>query len=82
MRNLTRAWRRVEKEPHSFLDPAYIRRLTNEYRWAHTVRPAPPYIHRFPVKTDQYKFIFIDFGIVEHNFNIFVSTDEFKNPDE
>jgi hypothetical protein len=25
-----------------FRDPAYIRRLTDEYRRSHTVRPAPP----------------------------------------
>jgi hypothetical protein len=40
------------------------------------------YIHRFSVKTDEYKFIFVDFMTDEYNLNIFVSTDEFKNSDE
>jgi hypothetical protein len=48
MKNLTFAWRREEKETHSFLDPAYIHRfihrLTDEYRQARTVSPTPPYI--------------------------------------
>jgi hypothetical protein len=30
-----------EKGNVSFPDPAYIRQLTDEYRWARTVRPAP-----------------------------------------
>jgi hypothetical protein len=71
-----------EKGNASFPDPVYIRQLTNEYRRACTVRPVPPYFCRFPVKTNEYKFIFIGFGTDEYNLNIFVGTDEFKNPNE
>jgi hypothetical protein len=45
MKNLTHVQRREEKETHPFLDPAYIHRLTAEYRRARTVWPMPPYIH-------------------------------------
>jgi hypothetical protein len=65
-----------------FSDPVYFHRLTDEYRWVHTVRPAPLYIHRFSVKIDEYKFIFIDFRTDEYNLNIFGGTDEFKNPNK
>jgi hypothetical protein len=46
--------------------------------WAYTLRPVPPYIGRFLIKTDEYKFIFVGFRINEYNLNIFVGTDEFK----
>jgi hypothetical protein len=46
------------------------------------VKPNGPYIHRFLVKTDEYKFIFTGFGTNEYNLNIFIVTDKFKNPDE
>jgi hypothetical protein len=46
--------------------------------WAYTLRPAPPYIRRFLIKTVEYKFIFVSFRINEYNLNIFVGTDEFK----
>jgi hypothetical protein len=36
-----------------------------------------PYIHQCLVQTDEYNFIFIDFGTDEYNLNIFVGTDEF-----
>jgi hypothetical protein len=49
---------------------------------ARTVRPTPAYIYRFPIKTNEYKFIFIGFETDEYNLNIFIGTDEFKNPDE
>jgi hypothetical protein len=51
-------------------------------RRTRTVKLAPPYIHQFLVNTDEYKFIFIGFGTDEYNLNIFIDTDEFKNPDE
>jgi hypothetical protein len=43
-------------------------RLTDEYRRARTIRLHPH--------------IFIDFRTDEYDLNIFVGTDEFKNPDE
>jgi hypothetical protein len=70
MKNLTHTRKRAEKETRPFFDPAYICLLTDKYRRACNINPAPPYIHRFPVKTDEY------------NLNIFVSTNEFKNLDE
>jgi hypothetical protein len=71
-----------EKGNVSFPDPAYIRQLPDEYRWACTVRPAPPYTCRFSVKTNEYKFIFIGFETDEYNLNIFIGTNEFKNSDK
>jgi hypothetical protein len=40
------------------------------------------YIRRCLTQTDEYKFIFINFRIVEYNLNIFIGTDEFKKNDE
>jgi hypothetical protein len=44
------------------------------------IKSDSPYIHRFPVKIDEYKFIFVGFD--EYNLNMFIGTNEFKNPDE
>jgi hypothetical protein len=72
---------------HFQIQPIFI---GYEYRRARTVRPASSYIYRFPVKideykfifigfeTDKYKFIFIRFKINEYNLNIFIGIDEFK----
>jgi hypothetical protein len=49
---------------------------------SHLLKLDGPYIHRCLVKTDEYKFIFIGFGTDEYNLNIFIGTDEFKNPNE
>jgi hypothetical protein len=46
------------------------------------VKPDDPYIRWFPVKTDEYKFIFIDFRTDEYNLNIFIGTNKFKNSDK
>jgi hypothetical protein len=65
-----------------FISRLYSSVNQQKYRWAHTIISAPPYICRFSLKTDEYKFIFVGFGTGEYNLNIFVGTDEFKNPDE
>jgi hypothetical protein len=44
------------------------------------VKSDDPYIHWCPIKTNEYKFIFISFGTDEYNLNIFI--DEFKNSDK
>jgi hypothetical protein len=75
MKKLNASAKKGERGNVSFPDPAI-----DEYRRVRTVRHVPPYIHRFPVKTDEYKFIFISFGTDEYNLNIFV--DEFKNLDK
>jgi hypothetical protein len=59
-----------EKEMRSFLDPTYIRQLRRTW----IVRLVFPYIRRFPVNTDENKFIFANFGIKLYNLNIFVDT--------
>jgi hypothetical protein len=50
---------------------SFVTCVTNEYMSPIKVKLDDSYIHRSPIKTDEYKFIFISFG-----------TDEFKNPDE
>jgi hypothetical protein len=46
------------------------------------VKPDGSYIRWFPVKTDEYKFIFIGLETGEYNLNTFIGINEFKNPDE
>jgi hypothetical protein len=70
--------RREEKDTRPFPDPAYIHRLTDEYRRARTIRLAPAYIHRFSVNTNEYKFIFVGFRTDEYNLNIFISTNKYN----
>jgi hypothetical protein len=78
-----------EKGNVPFSNSTYI--IGYEYRRARTVRPASSYICWFPVKIDEYKFIFIgfktdenkfifiSFEIDEYNLNIFIRIDKFKN---
>jgi hypothetical protein len=41
-----------------------------------------PYIHRYPIQTDEYNFIFVSFKTNKYNLNIFVDIDEYKKTDE
>lgn len=73
-----------EKGNVPFSNSTYI--IGYEYRRARTVRPASSYICWFPVKIDEYKFIFIGFktefifiSFDEYNLNIFIRIDKFKN---
>jgi hypothetical protein len=42
------------------------------------VKPDDTYIHRCPVQTEEYNFIFVGFETDEYNLNIFISTDKYK----
>jgi hypothetical protein len=53
MKNLMRVRRREEKETHPFSDPTYIRWLTDEYRWARTIRPVPAIYSSVPGQNQQ-----------------------------
>jgi hypothetical protein len=54
--------------------------LIDEYMGLIKVKSDDPYICWCPIKTNEYKFIFINFRTDEYNLNIFI--DKFKNSDK